>query len=183
MYSRLCFHGARPGLVMGGSSELFQCIRARHNLHFILLTKNSQPSFWLCLAKAHQAPLCTADKFPAMWRQDRVSQHQWGTSAGPRETLSLCVFAIMWAEYLGWQWGRGPMEAEGRVGGIERERERERGREGENECFGSSAVFWAFWNACAIIAMLCLPQQEANTESQRRGAETPDTVKWAKYIH
>lgn len=46
MYSRLCFHGARPGLVMGGSSELFQCIRARHNLHFILLTKNSQPSFW-----------------------------------------------------------------------------------------------------------------------------------------
>lgn len=129
MYSRLCFHGARPGLVMGGSSELFQCIRARHNLHFILLTKNSQPSFWLCLAKAHQAPLCTADKFPAMWRQDRVSQHQWGTSAGPRETLSLCVFAIMWAEYLGWKWGRGPTEAEGRVGGGLRGRERERRRE------------------------------------------------------
>lgn len=39
MYSRLCFHGARPGLVMGGSSELFQSMRARHNLHFILLTK------------------------------------------------------------------------------------------------------------------------------------------------
>lgn len=38
-------------------------------------------------------------------------------------------------------------------------------------------------NACAIIAVLCLPQQEANTESQRRGAEMPDTVKWAKYIH
>lgn len=43
MYSRLCFHGARPGLVMGGSSELFQSMRARHNLHFILLTKK-QPA-------------------------------------------------------------------------------------------------------------------------------------------
>lgn len=118
MYSRLCFHGARPGLVMGGSNELFQCIRARHNLHFILLTKNSQPSFWQCLAKAHQAPLCSAGKFPAMWRQDRVSQHQWGTSAGPREMLSLCVFAIMGAEYLGWKWGRGLTEAVGGRGGL-----------------------------------------------------------------
>lgn len=42
MYSRLCFHGARPGLVMGGSSELFQCMRACHNLHFILLTKKKK---------------------------------------------------------------------------------------------------------------------------------------------
>ena len=41
MYSRLRFHGARPGLVMGGSSELFQCVARppQFALHFLLTKK------------------------------------------------------------------------------------------------------------------------------------------------
>lgn len=79
------------------------------------------------------------------------------------------MFAIMEAEYLGWKRRRGLTEAEGEKGG---------GGDCERENVSAPLLCLELSeNACAIIAVLCLPQQEANTESWRRGAEMPDAVK------
>lgn len=141
MYSRLCFHGVRPGLVMGGSSELFQCIRAQHNLHFILLTKNSQPSFWRCLPQSSPGSKCA---LPTNFLQcdDRIESLSISgvPPLAPRRCCHYVCLQSWELNTLAGSEGRGTGGGRGREGG---KRLRE-SKKGENECFGSSAVFSAF---------------------------------------
>lgn len=135
MYSRLCFHGARPGLVMGGSSELFQCVRAtaQFALHFIN-KKTVSPASGGALPKLTRLRRAPPTNF--LQCDDRIASLSI-SGVPPLAPRRCCHYACLQSWELNTLAG-----SEGED--WRRERGGKRLRESENECFSSSAVFGAF---------------------------------------